>query len=324
MATESPVQPSRTVVVALGGNALAPEPQASTITAQFRHSRASVRPIVDFAREGWRIALVHGNGPQVGDELLRQELARDVAAPLPLGVLVAGTAGWLGYMLQQVIQNQLEKVGVVREVVTLVTQTIVDPHDPLLARPTKPIGHALSEADADALARAGVAVGKDGAGHWRRLASSPRPLSVVEAPLVKRLVEAGVIVIAAGGGGPAVYHHPVTGYEGLDVVVDKDRVATVLATELGADVLLILTDVDAVYRDWNTPQARPIHRLSLAEAEALLAGGSLGEGGMRPKVEAAVGFVRARGVGARAIIAHLAHGSDALRGETGTTIQRES
>lgn len=312
------------MVVALGGNAIAPESAASSITAQFRHSRASVLPLIQFAREGWHIALVHGNGPQVGDELLRQELARHVAEPLPLGVLVAGTAGWLGYMLQQVIQNQLEKVGIVREVVTLITQTIVDPNDPLLARPTKPIGHALSKEDAEALQRNGMAVGKDGAGHWRRLASSPRPLSVVEAPLVKRLVEAGVIVIAAGGGGPAVYHHPVTGYEGLDVVVDKDRVATVLATELGAEVLLILTDVDAVYRNWKTPEAEPIHRMSLAEAEAMLEDGSLGEGGMRPKVEAAVGFVRARGVGARAIIAHLAHGSEAMRGETGTIIQRES
>jgi len=312
------------VVVALGGNALAPESSASSITAQFRHSRASVLPLIQFAREGWHIALVHGNGPQVGDELVRQEMARHVAEPLPLGVLVAGTAGWLGYMLQQVIQNQLEKVGIVREVVTLITQTIVDPSDPLLARPTKPIGHALSEEDADALRDNGVAVGKDGAGHWRRLASSPRPLSVVEAPLVKRLVEAGVIVIAAGGGGPAVYHHPVTGYEGLDVVVDKDRVATVLATELGAEVLLILTDVDAVYRNWKTPEAEPIRNMSLAEAEAMLEAGSLGEGGMRPKVEAAVGFVRARGVGARAIIAHLAQGSEALRGETGTIIQRES
>jgi len=315
---------SRTVVVALGGNALAPESAASSITAQFRHSRASVLPLIQFAREGWHIALVHGNGPQVGDELVRQELARHVAEPLPLGVLVAGTAGWLGYMLQQVIQNQLEKVGIVREVVTLITQTIVDPNDPLLARPTKPIGHALSKEDAEAMQRNGVAVGKDGAGDWRRLASSPRPLSVVEAPLVKRLVEAGVIVIAAGGGGPAVYHHPVTGYEGLDVVVDKDRVATVLATELGAEVLLILTDVDAVYRNWKTPEAEPIRGMSLAEAEAMLEDGSLGEGGMRPKVEAAVGFVRARGVGARAIIAHLAHGSEALRGETGTIIQRES
>ena len=312
------------MVVALGGNALAPESSASSITAQFRHSRASVLPLIQFAREGWHIALVHGNGPQVGDELVRQEMARHVAEPLPLGVLVAGTAGWLGYMLQQVIQNQLEKVGIVREVVTLITQTIVDPSDPLLARPTKPIGHALSEEDADALRDNGVAVGKDGAGHWRRLASSPRPLSVVEAPLVKRLVEAGVIVIAAGGGGPAVYHHPVTGYEGLDVVVDKDRVATVLATELGAEVLLILTDVDAVYRNWKTPEAEPIRNMSLAEAEAMLEAGSLGEGGMRPKVEAAVGFVRARGVGARAIIAHLAQGSEALRGETGTIIQRES
>jgi carbamate kinase len=320
----SRVNPSRTVVVALGGNALDPEADTSSIADQFRHSRASVLPLIEFAREGWHIALVHGNGPQVGEELVRQEMARDVAAPLPLGVLVAGTAGWLGYMLQQVIQNQLEKVGIVREVVTLITQTIVDPRDPLLSRPTKPIGHALSQEQADTLTRRGVVVGRDGSGDWRRLACSPRPLSVVEAPLVKRLVEAGVIVVAAGGGGPAVYHDPLTGYEGLDVVVDKDRVATVLATELGAEVLLILTDVDAVYRDWGTPNAQPIPRMTLAQAEAMLEDGSLGEGGMRPKVEAAVGFVRARGATARAIIAHLADGSAALRGETGTTIQRES
>jgi carbamate kinase len=173
----SRVNPSRTVVVALGGNALDPEADTSSITDQFRHSRASVLPLIEFAREGWHIALVHGNGPQVGEEL--------------------------GYMLQQVIQNQLEKVGIVREVVTLITQTIVDPRDPLLSRPTKPIGHALSQEQADSLTRRGVAVGRDGSGDWRRLACSPRPLSVVEAPLVKRLVDAGVIVVAAGGGGPA-------------------------------------------------------------------------------------------------------------------------
>lgn len=313
---------TRTAVLALGGNALARFGERATIANQFRHARESVAPIIELARDGWRIAIVHGNGPQVGDELVRHERSKAEVEPLPLGVLVAGTAGWIGYMLQQSLENGLADAGVDRAVGTLITQTEVDPADPGLQQATKPIGHEMPQSRADALRDAGIAVGKDGAGHWRRLAASPRPIGVVEAPLVRALLDAGVIVIAAGGGGPPVYRDSLLGLEGLDAVVDKDLVAALLAQQLGAEVLMILTDVDAVYRDWGTPNQAPLHRLTLAEADEMLQSGVVPAGSMRPKLEAAAGFVRA-GSG-RAVIARLADGPAALRGETGTTIVRET
>jgi carbamate kinase len=311
----------KTAVVALGGNALARADVPATVTNQFRHARESMAMVVELARAGWRIVLVHGNGPQVGDELVRNEIAGRLIEPLPLGVLVAETAGWIGYMLQQSLQNALATARVERDVATVVTQTLVDRYDPALGRPTKPIGRSLTEPEVARLREAGRSVGRDGAGDWRRMTTSPRPLGIVELGVVRHLVERGTIVIAAGGGGAPVYEDPLLGLEGVDAVVDKDRVAGILAEQLGADVLMILTNVDAVFQGWGTPAARPIRRMSVARAVELIASGGLDEGGMKPKVEAATEF--ARSTGGRAIIARLSDGPAALRGETGTTITRE-
>jgi carbamate kinase len=244
-----------------------------------------------------------------------------VVEPLPLGVLVAETAGWIGYMLQQSLQNALAAGRVQREVVTLVTQTLVDQFDPALGTPTKPIGQPLTDDEAARLRESGRAVARDGAGAWRRMTTSPMPLAVVEFPVVRRLLEQNTIVIAAGGGGPPVYQDPILGLEGVDAVVDKDRVSSVLARQLEADVLMILTNVEAVFEGWGTSSARPIRRMTVSRADAMIAEGAFDAGGMRPKVEAAAGF--ARSGNGRAIIAHLASGPAALRGETGTTIVRE-
>jgi carbamate kinase len=311
----------KTAVVALGGNALARAGEPATIANQFRHARESMAMVVELARAGWQIVLVHGNGPQVGDELLRNEAARRLVEPLPLGVLVAETAGWIGYMLQQSLQNALATARIQREVATVVTQTLVDRFDPALGQPAKPIGHALTEPEVARLREAGRAVGRDGGGDWRRMTTSPVPLGIVELPVVRRLVEQGTIVIAAGGGGPPVYQDPLLGLEGIDAVVDKDRVAAILACQLEAEVLMILTNVEAVFQGWGTPAARPIRRMTVAEAEALIARGELDEGGMKPKVQAAASFAATSG--GRAVIARLGDGPAALRGETGTTITRE-
>jgi carbamate kinase len=312
---------ARTAVIALGGNALARGDEPPTIANQFRRARESLAPIVELASQGWNIVLVHGNGPQVGDAVTRNESARRLVDPLPLGVLVAETAGWIGYMLQQSLQNALAASGIERDVITVVTQTLVDRYDPALSRPTKPIGHALTVEETARLREAGRAVGQDGAGVWRRMTTSPTPLAVVEFAVVRRLVEQGAIVIAAGGGGPPVYQDPLLGLEGIDAVVDKDRVSAILATQLDAEVLMILTNVDAVFERWGTPAARPIRRMTVAQAGALTAGGGVDAGGMKPKIEAAAAFVAA--TGGRAIIAHLASGPAAMRGETGTTIVRD-
>jgi carbamate kinase len=311
-----------TIVVALGGNAVAPAHERPTIANQFRHTRESLAPIVDLARAGWQIALVHGNGPQVGDELARNELAADALEPLPLGVLVAATAGWMGYMIQQSLQNALARAGVDRTVVTLITQTLSEASDPELRTPTKPIGHALDAARLERLRARGVPLREEQPGRWRRLAPSPRPVAIVERSMVRTLVRDGYIVIACGGGGPPVYDDPRLGLEGIDAVADKDRVAAILGRDIGAQVLLILTDVDAVYTGWGTPGQRPLRRLSLVEADRLLQGQDLGAGSMRPKVEAAADFVRSGGE--RAVIAALSQGLAALHGDVGTTLTKET
>lgn len=313
--------PPETIVVALGGNAVAPAGERPTIGNQFRHTRESLAPIVDLARAGWHIALVHGNGPQVGDELARNEIGVDQLEPLPLGILVAGTAGWMGYMIQQSLQNALARAGVQRTVVTLITQTLCDADDPNLRAPSKPIGHALDAVRVARLQARGVPVKEEKPGQWRRLAPSPKPVGIVERDMVRQLVGAGHIVVACGGGGPPVFRDPRLGLEGIDAVADKDRVAAILGREIEAQVLLILTNVDAVYRGYGTPRQDAIRRLSLAQADHLLAGKELGTGSMRPKVEAAADFVRAGGE--RAIIAELAHGLAALQGQAGTTITKE-
>jgi carbamate kinase len=307
----------RTIVVALGGNALQPEGERGDIHEQFRHTRESLGAIVDLARKGWRIAIVHGNGPQIGDALLREEFARAQVPPLPLGVLVAATAGWIGYMIQQSLENALETAGVSRSVVTLITQVVVE-RDAALGKPTKPIGRPMDEERARRLAEVdGWAVAPAGSA-WRRVVPSPIPRAIVEAAQIRRLVDDDVIVIAAGGGGTPVHRHPVLKLDGIDAVIDKDRAAEVLAAGIGAAVLLILTNVDGVYRAFGTPQQELLRELRTAAAARMLAEGEFGAGSMGPKVEAAIAFIR--NGGQRAIIGRLEQGLSAVLGESGTVI----
>lgn len=309
----------RTVVIALGGNALLPADERGEIHQQFAHTRESLAPIVAMARDGWHIAIVHGNGPQIGDELYRNEMARAELPPLPLGVLVAATAGWIGYMIQQSLQNALEKRGIERDVVTVITQVLVDPADPATHTPTKPIGRILDrETAASLVTELGWVIHQEGRGH-RRLVPSPVPRGIVEKEQIKRLIERGTIVIAAGGGGTPVYRDPVLKLEGVDAVIDKDRAAAVLAEAIGADVLLILTNVDGVFRHFATARAELLRTLTLNDARDLLASGQLGQGSMAPKVEAALAFLEQGGK--RAHIARLDEGLAALNGRAGTTIK---
>jgi carbamate kinase len=307
-----------TIVLALGGNALQPSGERGDIHQQFAHTRESLGAVVELARRGWRISIVHGNGPQIGDELLRNEIASRRRPPLPVGVLVAATAGWIGYMIQQSLRNALDRAGIDRPVVTLVTQVIVDPADPATREPVKPIGHVMDEQTAHAMAtRHGWPIGRADDG-WRRLVASPAPLEIVEADLIRRLLDAGTIVVAAGGGGTPVYVDPALGLEGVDAVIDKDRAAQVLGRAIGAEWLLILTNVDGVYTDWGGPEQRRIARMSADRAASLLEQGTFGRGTMGPKVEAAIRFVRAGGE--RAAIGPLDRGLDTVEGRSGTTI----
>lgn len=317
--TADPAVPGgRTAVVAIGGNALSPRGEPATVENQFRHTRESLAPIVDFACRGWKVAVVHGNGPQVGDELLRNECAREVIPPLPLGVLVAETAGWIGYMIQQSLENALARAGAGRKVATLITQVRVDRDAPSTREPRKFIGRALSPEMGASLRAEGVPVEEDEDGVLRRRVPSPEPLEVVEASLIAHLVNRGDIVVAAGGGGIPVYRDRELGLEGIDAVVDKDLAAALLGREIGAELLLLLTDVDGVYRDFGTAGARRLERLTVSEARQLLAGTQLGVGSMEPKVRAAVHFLEWGGV--RAVIADLEDAPRAVDGGVGTTI----
>ena len=309
--------PSRTAVIALGGNALSPAGERATAANQFRHTRASLAPIVDLALEGWKLCIVHGNGPQVGDALLRNEIAADEVEPLPLGLLVAATAGWIGYMIQQSLGNALRRAGSERDVVSVITQVEVAQRDPALKNPTKPIGHDLTEERARRLERAGESV-KETDGGYRRVVGSPTPLAVHELGVLRLLVERGTIVVACGGGGVPVFRDRKLGLEGVDAVVDKDLAAAALARGLGADLFMILTNVDAVYSNFGTERQQPFAKMTVSDAERLDAAGAFGEGSMAPKVRAAVDYVRH--TQGRAIITELSRGRDAVRGAAGTTI----
>jgi carbamate kinase len=308
----------RTAVIAVGGNALSPAGERSTIFDQFRHTRESLLPIVSLARDGWDVCIVHGNGPQVGDELVRNEEARASVEPLPLGVLVAATAGWIGYMIQQSLENALRAAGSERRVATVLTQIVVKRDDPALLHPSKFVGHELSPDRARQLTAQNVATASDGNGRLRRVVGSPLPIEINEEPVVQSLLDRGVIVVACGGGGIPVYRNEDGTLHGLDCVVDKDLAAAVLAMGIGADLFMILTDVDAVYADWGRPTQRPLSRLTVTEVEDLDRQGTFGEGSMAPKVRAAARYVRQ--TGGRAIITELARGSDAVAGHAGTEI----
>jgi carbamate kinase len=233
-------------------------------------------------------------------------------------VLVAATAGWIGYMIQQSLQNALERAAIPRDVVTVITQVLVDPDDPATREPIKPIGRVLDEQAAQAMERDFQWTLREDDNGWRRIVPSPVPRDIVEREQIRRLIERGTIVIAAGGGGTPVYRHPVLRTEGIDAVIDKDRAAAVLARAIDAEVLLILSNVDGVYTGWGSDRETKLDTLSLAEAERLLHTDELGKGSMAPKVEAAMAFVKAGG--SKAIIARLDQGLEALNGEAGTII----
>jgi carbamate kinase len=309
----------RTAVVALGGNAITRNGVPDTIANQFRHTRESLNSIVRLAQSGWNVALTHGNGPQVGNAILRVELTRGRAPELPLGICVADTEGGMGYMIEQSLQNALSLAKLERDAVTLVTQVVVDEHDPAVQNPTKFIGQFYSEADAQQLALTnGWSVKEDPGRGWRRVVSSPKPLSIVEAATIKELVARGVIVICCGGGGIPVFRKNDGLLEGFDAVIDKDRASAVLALEIHADLLLILTAVENVSLDYTSDHPRPLSQLTVAEAERYLQEGQFPKGSMGPKIEAALEYLR--NGGREVIITSIPKALDAVTGNAGTRI----
>jgi carbamate kinase len=309
----------KTAVIALGGNAITRQDVEDTITNQFANTRASLDGVVELIKAGYKLVISHGNGPQVGNAILRVELARGKAPILPLGICVADTEGGMGYMIEQSLQNRIKKEGVERSVVTIITQIIVDKDDPQISNPTKFIGQFYSEEEATRFARErGWIVRKDANRGWRRVVPSPTPISVVEAETIKSLVAGGAIVIAAGGGGIPVYIDENGNLEGLDAVIDKDLASAVLGEEISSEILMILTSVDRVALNFGRKNQVWLDRMTVSEAEEHLKSGQFPPGSMGPKITAAVQFIR--GGGKEVIITSFNNAGRALDGAAGTRI----
>ena len=297
------------VVIALGGNALIRRGQPPEVSIQRQNIKLAAKAIAEIAREH-RVVVTHGNGPQVGLLALQAEAYKQVK-PYPLDVLDAETEGAIGYLIEQELLNQLPD----QPIVTLLTQIEVDPRDPAFVRPTKPIGTVYSQAEAKQLAQArGWAIAVDG-NLYRRVVPSPEPKRILELPTIRLLVKVGALVVCAGGGGIPVIVTPAGSIRGVEAVIDKDLATALLATELQADALLLLTDVDAVYTNWDTPEAQPIYAISPQQ----LRNYNFAPGSMQPKVEAACRFVEA--TSSMAGIGKLEDAAAILCGDRGTIIR---
>ncbi len=306
-------------VVALGGNAISPLGEIDSIPKQFAQTRKSLNAVIALLKNQILPVITHGNGPQVGNAALRTELTADLLPYLPLGINVADTEGGMGYMIEQSLQNRLREEGLKRSVVTLVTQVLVDANDPSISNPTKFIGMAMEQKEAEAKAeRFGWSIKQTPEGLWRRVVPSPEPLEIINASVIEELVDRGHIVIAAGGGGIPVYRDEQGNLEGLDAVIDKDRASALLGNQIAAEELYILTSVPHVSLDYATPNERPLKRLTVAEAKQYLEEGQFPPGNMGPKIEAAIHFLE--NGGKRVVITDFETISREFSPEAGTVI----
>jgi len=307
-------------VVAVGGNALIRDAQHTSLQDQYDAVCLTATHVVDMIAAGWNIVLTHGNGPQVGFILRRSEIATGQVPTVPVRYAVADTQGAIGFMFQNAMVNALRRRGIDKQVVTLVTQTVVDVNDPAFARPDKPIGSFMSDEVAHQLAaELGWTVMQDSNRGWRRAIASPQPVRVIEAPIIERLVREGVMIIALGGGGIAVEETANGELHGVEAVIDKDRAAALLGIEMKADLLMIPTGVERVAIRFGEPDQLCLDTISVAEAERYAAEGHFGAGSMGPKIEAILRFVKGR-TGARGVITNGESIARALAGKTGTWI----
>jgi carbamate kinase len=314
----------RAAVVAVGGNALILDGQRGTIPEQFENARAAARQVGALVADGWRIVLTHGNGPQVGFILLRSELVGD-SAPIPqlsLDMAVADSQGGLGYIIGNSLANELGRRGMPDRVACVLTQTVVDPEDPAFRQPSKPIGSAYSESEAELHRTRDRWVMVEDAGRgYRRVVASPRPCRIVETAAIRTLMEGGYIVIACGGGGIPVVEAEPGVYRGVEAVIDKDFASALLAASLGVPLFVLSTGVEKVAIRYRRPDQRFLDRMTPAEARRYLAAGEFPAGSMGPKVRAAIEFIE-RG-GQQAIITSPEHLEEAVAGRTGTHLVAE-
>jgi len=312
----------KTVIIALGGNALSPKKEAGTIEQQFKHTRDSLKAVVDFVKKDYNICITHGNGPQVGAELSKNEISMDIIPPLPLNVLVANTQGAIGYMIQQSLQNTLYKIDSNREVVTFISQMKIDRNDSAIKKPSKFIGKVFSENTAYKLAKKyNWEIAKQENEEWRRVVPSPNPLYIFNGKSIKHLVDFGTIVIAGGGGGIAAYNKEDGTLKGLDAVVDKDKTAALLGRIIKAEEYFIITDVDNIYLNYNTENQQKINTAKASEIKKWLDEGHFGIGSMEPKIKSALYFLKHHGK--KVVITSINKLEKAIAGKAGTQIIKD-
>jgi carbamate kinase len=311
------------VLVALGGNAMTSADGTARPDDQRAAVAVAVEGVADLVAAGHDVIVTHGNGPQVGNLLVKNEIAADVVPPVPLDWCVAQTQATIGMLLIDALDAVFARRGIDRNAAALVTRVLVDPSDPGFQEPTKPIGRYVSADDAAASIARGQTWREQGARGWRRVVASPEPLEIIDAPAITALVEAGLLVVASGGGGiPVVPTEDGAGYHGVEAVIDKDLSAALLARAVRAEALVIATDVEHAMIGYGTPDARPLGVVEPGELRAYAAEGAFGSGSMGPKVEAAVRFVEAGGQ--LAAITSLSRIAAAAAGEAGTVIRAGS
>jgi len=310
----------KSVMIALGGNALSPKDEAGTIYQQFAHTRESLEAIMHFVNLDYNLCLTHGNGPQVGDELFRMELTQSDVPPLPLGVCVAETQGSIGYMIQQSLQNALKEKTIDREVVTLITQTIVDADDPTIKNPSKFIGQRFSKDEAVKMAeKFNWTVKEQNEGEWQQVVPSPLPQYIEHGKSIQTLVDNGIIVIASGGGGIPAYWNENGNLEGLDAVVDKDLSAALLGRVIKANELWIITDVDRVCLNYGMDNEEALSQITVSEAKQYYGEGHFQAGSMGPKIQAALYFLKYHGD--KVVITSIEGVKEAINDNNGTIIR---
>ncbi|MGC9530493.1 MAG: carbamate kinase [Candidatus Bipolaricaulaceae bacterium] len=313
----------KVVVIALGGNAILQPGQRGTFQQQLDNVAVTCRQLVQMVLSGkYKIVVTHGNGPQVGAILLQNDAAKDSVPAMPMDVCGAESQGLIGYMIQQSLHNLLAENGRGDiPIATVITQVLVDKADPAFENPTKPVGPFYDEQEAKRLQRqAGWHVVEDAGRGWRRVVPSPDPKAIVEREAIRILVQNRAIVVASGGGGIPVVKEDGA-YHGVEAVIDKDLAGQRLAADVGANIFLILTDVEQAKLNYNTPQERPLGHITVEEAKRYHAEGHFAKGSMEPKVRAAIRFVEAGGE--RAVITSLHKAGEALEGRAGTTITKD-
>ncbi len=310
---------SKTVVVALGGNAISREFEEGSITQQFANTRRSLTSVVELIARGDHVVISHGNGPQVGNALLRVEETRHLVPPLPLGVIVADLEGGMGYMIEQCLQNKLNERQLYKPIVTIVTQVLVDKDDPSIANPTKFVGPFFKQEQIKELeTKRGWTVKEDPGRGYRRVVPSPMPRSIISKEIIKNLINQDVVVVAAGGGGIPVYREESGWLEGVDGVIDKDLAAAILAHDIDAEELFILTAVDKVAINYKKADQRNLDHLTVSEAKILLQAGHFPGGSMGPKIEAAILFLEQGGK--RVVITSIENAARVVTSGGGTVL----